>query len=75
MSCDTAGNMTSWSGANYDALDRMGRMQNGAEDWIYVYTPDDERIWSIKVGANNDTWSIRDLDQKVLRDYVRLKND
>ena len=65
-SYDTAGNMTSWSGATYeyDALDRMWHMQSGAENWIYVYTPDDERIWSI-----------RDLDQKVLRDYVRLKND
>ena len=74
---DTAGNLTAWNGATYeyDALDRMWHMQSGAENWLYVYTPDDERIWSIKVGANNDTWSIRDLDQKVLRDYTRFKSD
>ncbi|HEV7668085.1 MAG TPA: RHS repeat-associated core domain-containing protein [Thermoanaerobaculia bacterium] len=68
---DTAGNLTSWSGATYeyDALDRMWHMQNGAENWIYVYTPDDERIWSSKVGAGTDLWTLRDLDQKVLRDF------
>ncbi len=69
---DAAGNMTSWSGASYeyDALDRMWHMQNGGENWLYLYTPDDERLWSFKIGGDFSAWSLRDLDQKVLRDYT-----
>jgi RHS repeat-associated protein len=69
---DAAGNLTSWNGATYeyDAFNRMRHMVNGAEDWVYTYTADDERIWAYNLGANRSTWTVRDLDGKVLRTFL-----
>jgi RHS repeat-associated protein len=71
---DAAGNLTYWNGASYsyDRFGSMGRMVNGAEDWLYMYTADDERIWSFKVAGNTSRWTLRDLDGKVLREYQNL---
>jgi RHS repeat-associated protein len=71
VSYDAAGNLTSWNGAvyQYDAFDQMARMTNGAEDWIYVYDADDERIWSYAPALNASRWTLRDLGGKVLRDF------
>jgi RHS repeat-associated protein len=68
---DTAGNLTSWNGASYswDAFNKMWRLVNGAEDWIYLYTADGERVWSFKSGSNLSRWTLRDLTGKVLREY------
>jgi RHS repeat-associated protein len=68
---DTAGNLTSWSGNtyDYDAFNQMTRMLSGAEDWRSMYTADDERVWSYRVGGNGSLWTLRDLNGKVLRDY------
>ncbi|MEO8277615.1 MAG: RHS repeat-associated core domain-containing protein [Thermoanaerobaculia bacterium] len=41
----------------------------GAEDWIFVYTADDERIWSLRLGGGGSTVTIRDLQDRVLRSY------
>src|SRR6185436_15017974 len=67
------GNMTAWNGNSYtyDALGMMTRMVSGAEDWRYMYTADNERIWAYRVsglGAGS-VLSLRDLDGKVLREY------
>src|SRR6185436_1064813 len=72
-SYDSAGNMTAWNGNSYtyDALGMMTRMVSGAEDWRYMYTADNERIWAYRVsglGAGS-VLSLRDLDGKVLREY------
>jgi len=69
---DAAGNMTYWNGASYqyDALDQMVHMTNGTEDWAYIYTADDERIWSYNLGANFSHWILRGLDGKVLQDFL-----
>jgi RHS repeat-associated protein len=69
---DGAGNLTSWNGATYeyDAFHQMTRMVSGAEEWRYAYTADDERAWLFKVGGNLSRWTLRDLANKVLREYL-----
>ena len=66
---DAGGNLTSWSDATttatytWDLFNRMSRWGNGSEGWSYVYTADDERLWSIKDVANAaySNWTIRGL--------------
>jgi RHS repeat-associated protein len=69
---DAAGNLTGWNGASYvyDRFNQMVRMTSGSEDWIYLYTADDERIWSFDLVRNVSHWNVRDLGGKVLRDYL-----
>jgi RHS repeat-associated protein len=74
---DTAGNLKTWNGATYewDAFNQMSRMVNGTEDWTYMYTADDERLWSFKPGMAGtipraDRFTLRGLDGKVLRETV-----
>jgi RHS repeat-associated protein len=68
---DDAGNLTNWNGANYqyDPFNKMWRMQNGSEEWLYLYTADDERLWSFKTDGTLSRWTLRDLEGKVLREY------
>ncbi len=67
---DAAGNLTAWNGAayQYDRFNQMTRMVSGSEDWSYIYTADDERLWSFS--PNLSRWAIRDLGGKVLREYL-----
>jgi RHS repeat-associated protein len=69
---DAAGNLTNWNGAvyTYDAFNQMTHMTSGAEDWAYLYTADDERIWSYNIPKNTSRWTLRDLGGKVLREYL-----
>jgi RHS repeat-associated protein len=71
-SYDAAGNLTGWNGAvyNYDAFNEMTHMTSGSEEWVYLYTADDERIWSYNIPANSSRWALRDLDGKTLREYL-----
>jgi RHS repeat-associated protein len=71
VSYDAAGNLTAWNGATYvyDAFNQMVQMASGAESWAYLYTADDERVWSYDVARNASHWTLRDLGGKVLRDY------
>ncbi len=68
---DAAGNLTAWNGAaySYDALDRLWHMANGGEDWVYLYTADDERFWAYNTATGFSRWTIRDLGGQVLREY------
>ena len=78
-SFDAAGNMLAWSGNTYE-YDAFGMVTRrcpsgcvaGQPDWRYIYTADDERFWSLGVGGLASTWSLRDLDGKVLREYDAL---
>ena len=69
---DAAGNLTSWNGAvyQYDRFNQISRMTSGGEDRLYLYTADDERIWSYDANRNVSHWTLRDLSGKVLRDYL-----
>jgi len=68
---DGAGNLTGWNGATYqyDRFNRIWRMVNGAEEWLYFYNADDERFWCFKVNGNFSRFTLRDLGGKVLREY------
>jgi RHS repeat-associated protein len=68
---DARGNLTNWNGAVYeiDDFNLMHHMTSGAEEWLYAYTADDERIWMKKIGTGIAKWTVRDLEGKVLREY------
>jgi RHS repeat-associated protein len=77
---DEAGNMTRYQALNsvristyqYDALDMMQQSTNNVGgNVLYIYTADDERIWTFDLEPNPQVshWTIRDLGGKVLRDY------
>jgi RHS repeat-associated protein len=42
----------------------------GSPQIDYYYTADDERIWQHNRSANTSRWTVRGLDQKVLREYT-----
>jgi RHS repeat-associated protein len=68
---DAWGNLTAWNGNTYeyDAFHQMKRMVSGGEDWRYIYTAGDERFWMYRVGGGGSIWTLRGLDDKVLREY------
>jgi len=72
-SYDSEGNLTSWNGAQYgfDALGRMVRMRNGAEDWLFAYSSGGERVLQVDQGGAGDRrWTVRDVAGRVLREWV-----
>ncbi|HEX3069975.1 MAG TPA: RHS repeat-associated core domain-containing protein [Thermoanaerobaculia bacterium] len=67
---DAAGNITSVSGGSY-AYDGTGMMTEatvGSDDRQFVYTADDERI--VVRQGQSWTWTVRGLDNKVLREFT-----
>ena len=76
------GNMTSWQppGANgtrqynYDALDQITRETadlpgTSNDPWaVHIYTADEERLWTFH-STGQSSWTIRDLNGSVLREY------
>lgn len=74
---DAAGNLTQWNGAQsytYDAFHMPWRVVlNGSQEWIHLYTADDERFYSYQLpsglaGGWLTRYTLRDLDGKVLRE-------
>ena len=76
---DDRGNQTRWGTAfyRYDAADRMSLHEDtpAGIDRSFVYTADDERIVVIDNSVPSETWSLRDLDGRVLREFFRLTGD
>jgi RHS repeat-associated protein len=75
---DSAGNLTqSWSNGRtitykYDSVNMLQQLSDtGGSNIAYVYTADDQRIWSFDLAANVSHWVVRDLEGKVLRDFVQ----
>ncbi len=75
---DTAGNMTSWNGANgysYGPFNETWRVVTSNQEWVHVYTADDERLFSYEVGGGQlRRWALRGLDNRVLREYTFVQN-
>lgn len=79
---DEAGNLTAWhpagSGFNrvytYDALNMVKTETAGDRSAIHIYTPSDERLRTVESipgsSATTSHWTLRNLDGKVLRDFV-----
>jgi RHS repeat-associated protein len=69
---DAAGNLINWNGAVYvyDHFNQLTDMTSGSEHDFYIYTVDDERVWSYDLVRNVSHWTLRDLGGKVLRDYL-----
>jgi RHS repeat-associated protein len=73
---DSAGNVTDIAGVPsthyvYDGTAMMTQATVGSDDRQYVYTADDERI-AVKQGVSW-TWTVRDMSQKVLREFTSME--
>lgn len=68
---DAAGNVTSYYGHTYtyDEVNMTVRDDGGGLSKEYVYTADDERLAVHTLGAGW-TWTVRDKDGKVLREFT-----
>ena len=75
-SYDAAGNtLTTGGGHSYtwDGVNMMTTQSTPGLDYSFLYTADDERIAKFAIngqgGVNEVTWTVRGLDNKVLRTY------
>jgi RHS repeat-associated protein len=70
---DAAGNVEAASGGiyTYDGTGMMTRAKVDADDRQFIYTADDERI-AVRQGQSW-TWTVRGLDNKVLREFTSLE--
>ncbi|HSY50861.1 MAG TPA: DUF5675 family protein [Thermoanaerobaculia bacterium] len=73
---DSAGNVTDIAGSPsthyvYDGTEMMTEATVGSDDRQFVYTADDERI-AVKQGVSW-TWTVRDLSEKVLREFTSME--
>ena len=74
---DAAGNLTV-AGAmryDYDAVGMPNSVHIGDATQpriIYAYTADDERLFSYDVSTGTTHWTVRGLDDKVLRDFKQV---
>jgi RHS repeat-associated protein len=70
---DDAGNQLGWGqyAYDYDAFGMMEGMEGGGNDTVYIYTADDERLWTVDSSTSpwHERFFLRDLDGKVLRVY------
>ncbi|HKO56369.1 MAG TPA: RHS repeat-associated core domain-containing protein [Thermoanaerobaculia bacterium] len=71
---DAAGNVTAIGVQHYDydALGMLNAIRVGTSlqpRIVYAYTADDERLLAFDVSANITHWTLRSLDNKVLRDF------
>lgn len=69
---DDAGNQTSWGlyGYAFDAFSNLKSLSGGGNDVVYIYTADDERLWSYNLTANRSSWRLRNFDGQVLREFI-----
>ena len=73
---DAAGNQLGWGNYtySYDAFGMMKTFAGGGNGKTFIYTADDERLWELDYSLDpehpRETFSVRDLDGKVLRLYT-----
>ena len=71
---DASGNVITSGARNYayDAVGMLSVITLGGSQQprvVYAYTADDERLFSYDVGTGVTHWTLRGLDNKVLRDF------
>ncbi|HKO54249.1 MAG TPA: RHS repeat-associated core domain-containing protein [Thermoanaerobaculia bacterium] len=71
---DAAGNVITADTLHYeyDALGMLSTVRLGTSAqprMIYAYTADDERLFAFDVSSGTTHWTLRGLDNKVLRDF------
>jgi RHS repeat-associated protein len=78
---DDAGSVTNWTSNGdaitytYDGLNMIQQVTDtNGHNLMYIYTADDQRVWSFDFAANTSHWRIRDLGGKVLRDFTQNNN-
>ena len=55
----------------YDAAGSMTSLQGSGRNERFAYTADDERIAIVDLVANKTTWTLRDLQHRLLRTFTR----
>jgi RHS repeat-associated protein len=58
----------------YDPFNMIHSVQGGTTDLIHVYTADDERILSFPATGTTSKWTLRGLENEVLRVYNESEN-
>ncbi len=78
LSCDECyndrGDLLSYQGSIYtwDRFDNLATVYTGSEAWTHLYDANNERIWSWRTAPSRlDTYALRDLGGKLLRDYKK----
>ncbi|HKO59004.1 MAG TPA: RHS repeat-associated core domain-containing protein [Thermoanaerobaculia bacterium] len=76
---DGAGNVITANTQHYeyDAMGMLSTVRLGTSTqprMIYAYTADDERLFAFDVSSNTTHWTVRGLDNKVLRDFKQHGN-
>lgn len=74
---DADGHLTAWGGESFD-WDALGRMKHYEfPNEVYAYTVDGERILTLRWDGQQaeETWTLRDLDGKVLTVYEQIGNN
>jgi RHS repeat-associated protein len=73
-SFDSRGNQRSWAGASHtwNALNQLENTVNGSENWFHVNTASDERLVSVSWNGGFKTLRLRDLENRVLREYKQV---
>ncbi|HKO55223.1 MAG TPA: RHS repeat-associated core domain-containing protein [Thermoanaerobaculia bacterium] len=76
---DGSGNVVTFGGRSYDydAVGMVNAIRIGTSlqpRIIYAYTADDERLFAFDVMANTTHWTLRGLDNRVLRDFKQNGN-
>ena len=70
---DTAGNLILWNGNSYSygPFNETWRVVTSNQEWVHIYTADDERLISLQVvGGEKNRWTLRGLDNRVLREFL-----
>ncbi len=69
---DAQGNLTGWNGQayGYDPLGSVWRVALPDQEWVHLYSADDERLVSFKLGGET-RFAVRDLGNRLVRELVR----
>jgi len=54
---------------SYDAFNMVASMTTAGGTTKYLYTPEDERVGTLRSDTSSWTWSIRGADHQILRQY------